>query len=197
MLEDEAIRVVVLHLRGKAFAWWIFESFSLRNVNIASYANLTKALVKGFDGRILETHMMGLHKEGQKKPLHENAMPLHRKMEEAKNLNQNLLEKELSSHILKQWSMGISFPKEDPIIERLPNHVANIEGNSVVRSRVDLAPHVEGRGALAPHRGILASLQGSPQDLMYGDQGTSHVLPVPLLRRCGNFKTQGGNREKA
>ena len=93
--------------------------------------------------------------------------------------------------------MGISFQKEDPIIERLPTHVANIEGSSAVRSEFDLAPHAEGRGALAPHIGMLASLQGSPQDLMYGDQGTSHVLPVPLLRRCGTLETQGGSREKA
>ena len=48
MLEDEAIIIAALHLRGKAFSWWIFESFSLRNVNIASYANFTKTLVKIF-----------------------------------------------------------------------------------------------------------------------------------------------------
>ena len=29
--EYEAIKVAALHLRGKAYAWWIFESFSLRD----------------------------------------------------------------------------------------------------------------------------------------------------------------------
>ena len=36
--EDEAIRVAVLHFGGKAYAWWIFESFSLKNSKTSSYA---------------------------------------------------------------------------------------------------------------------------------------------------------------
>ena len=58
-------------------------------------------------------------------------------------------------------------------------------------------PHAEEGGALAPSRGMLASLQESTQDLMCGDQGTTHVLHVPVLRRCGTMETQGGGREKA
>ena len=81
--KDEAIKVAVLHLRGKAYAWWIFESFSLRNVNIASYASFTKALVKIFDRRIHETHMVETNKKTQTKPLHENIGPLQKAMEEA------------------------------------------------------------------------------------------------------------------
>ena len=65
ILEDEAIKVAALHLRGKAYAWWIFESFSLRNVNISSYANFTKALVENFDRRIHEIHMVILNKKTQ------------------------------------------------------------------------------------------------------------------------------------
>ena len=57
-------------------------------------------------------------------------------------------------------------------------------------------PHAEKGGALTPNRGMLVSLQGSPQDFMCGDQGTTHVLHVPLLRRCGTMETQGGYREK-
>ena len=72
MLEDEAIKVAALHLRGKAYAWWIFESFSLRNINIASYASFTKALVEIFDRRIHETHMVEKNKKNQTKLLHEN-----------------------------------------------------------------------------------------------------------------------------
>ena len=81
ILGDEAIKVATLHLRGKAFAWWIFESFSLRNANIASYANFTKALVKRFDEKIHETHMVAVNKKTQAKPLHEN---LHHTLSEEK-----------------------------------------------------------------------------------------------------------------
>ena len=54
-------------------------------------------------------------------------------------------------------------------------------------------PHAEEGGALAPSGGILASLQGSPQDLMCGDQGTAHVS---LSRRFGTRETQGEGREE-
>ena len=74
--KDEAIKVAALHLRGKAFAWWIFESFSLRNVNISSYANFNKALVEIFDRRIHETHMVDLNKKNHIKPLHKNIVTL-------------------------------------------------------------------------------------------------------------------------
>ena len=36
--QEEAIRVATLHLQGKAYAWWLFESSSLKNVNISTYA---------------------------------------------------------------------------------------------------------------------------------------------------------------
>ena len=67
--------------------------------------------------------------------------------------------------------------------------VEDVEGNNAVRYGFDLAPHAEEGGALSPNIGMLASLQGSPQDLMCGDQGTTHVLHVPLLRRCGTMET--------
>ena len=180
-------------MRGKAYAWWIFESFSLKNVNTASYASLTRALLRRFGRRIHETHMVELNKGTQTKPLHENAIPLQKTMEEAENLHHTLPEENISSHTFEQGSMEISFSKRDTIIGRLPIHVAEIEGNNTVSSRDYLVPHAEEGGALAPSRGILASLQGSPQDLICGDQGTTHV---PLLRRCGTMETQGGGREK-
>ena len=64
------------------------------------------------------------------------------------------------------------FPKEDPIIGGLPTHVEEAEGNNTVTSRFDIAPHVEGGGALAPTRGIISSLQGSPQDIIHGGPST-------------------------
>ena len=83
-------------------------------------------------------------------------------MEEAKNLHHTLPEERLPPHTFEQGSMEISFSKRDPITGRFPTHVAEIEGNITVRSRVYLAPHAEEGGALAPSRGMLASLQGSP-----------------------------------
>ena len=145
MPKDEAIKVVVLHLRGKAYAWWIFESFSLRNVNIASYASFTKELVKIFYRRIHETHMVKKNKKNQVKPLHEN-------------FHHTLSEERFSSHTFEQRSMEISFSKRDPINGRLPIHVAEIERNNAFMSRGYLVPHAEEGGALSPNRGMLASL---------------------------------------
>ena len=55
--EDDAIKVAALHFGGKAYAWWIFESFSLNNENTSSYARFIKALVGRFYGKISETHV--------------------------------------------------------------------------------------------------------------------------------------------
>ena len=76
-------------------------------------------------------------------------------------MHDTLLEARPSSFILEQGGKEIPFPKEDSIIGGLPTHVEEAEGNNVVISKVDLAPHAEGGGALAPTRGVLASLQGS------------------------------------
>ena len=54
--EDEAIRVVALHLRGKAHAWWIFEYFSLINENTSSYAIFIETLVGRFGEKLPKTH---------------------------------------------------------------------------------------------------------------------------------------------
>ena len=156
--EDEAIKVVVLHMRGKAYASWIFESFSLRNVNTTSYASFTNALLIRFDRMIHDTHMVELNKGTQTKPLHENAIPLQKTMEEAEKLHHTLLEESISSHTFEQESMEVSLSKRDPIIGRFPIHVAEIEGNIFVSPRYYLVPHAEEGGALAPSRGILASL---------------------------------------
>ena len=105
--------------------------------------------MKIFDRRIHETHMVDINKETQTKPLHEN-------------LHHTFSKKKPSSHTFEQESMEISFSRRDPIIGELPLHVPEIEGNSVVMSRDYLVPHAEEGGALAPNRGMLASLQGSP-----------------------------------
>ena len=43
--EDEAIRVAALHLGGKVYAWWLFESFTLKNENTSSYAMFIRTLI--------------------------------------------------------------------------------------------------------------------------------------------------------
>ena len=53
--EEEALRVATLHLQGKAYAWCLFESSSLKGRNISSYARFTRRLVERFDERHFET----------------------------------------------------------------------------------------------------------------------------------------------
>ena len=66
--EGEAIRVAVLHFRGKVHAWWIFESFSLKNANTSSYARFIKTLVGTFGEKLPTTHE---HRKLERtKPLH-------------------------------------------------------------------------------------------------------------------------------
>ena len=53
--KEEAIRVATLHLQGKAYPWWLFESSSLKNANIYTYAKSTRMFVKRFDFKQFET----------------------------------------------------------------------------------------------------------------------------------------------
>ena len=92
--------------------------------------------------------------------------------------------------------MEISFSKRDPIIGEFPPNVVEIEGNNAIRSRDYLVAHVEEGGDLVPNGGMLAYFQEGSLDLICRGQGTTHVLPVPLLRRCETMETQGGSREK-
>ena len=67
VFEDEAIRVASLHLGGKAYAWWIFESFYLTKENTYSYARFIKTLVERFDGKHCEASLVEPNKLEQKK----------------------------------------------------------------------------------------------------------------------------------
>ena len=68
------------------------------------------------------------------------------------------LEARPSSCILAQGVMEVSLSREDLILEEFPTYVDEEKGNSAANHRADLVPHVEGGGAHAPIRGILASL---------------------------------------
>ena len=132
-----------------------------------------KTLIERFGRRNFETHVEETNTFKQTKPLHVmdetiDSKKFQRTMKEDDILHDNLLKVRPSSCILAQGGIQIPFPKEDSIIGGLPNYVEEVEGSNAVIYRVDLAPHVEGGGDLAPTRGILTTFQGSPQDLIHG-----------------------------
>lgn len=104
--KDEAMKVATLNFGGKAYAWWIFESFSLMNENTSSYARFTKTLVEIFYGKLSSIHVVELNKPKQTKPLHVmeetiNSTPLQKNIEEADILHHTLLEARPISYILE------------------------------------------------------------------------------------------------
>ena len=112
-------------------------------------------------------------------------------MEETDILQHILLDAKPLSHIPKQEGMGISFSREDPIVEMLPTHIDGVEGNIVVTYRAHPLPHAEGGGAHAPTRGILVFLQEVPQDLIHGcPRKISEQPDYPALQ------LEGGGREE-
>ena len=70
-LENESIKVAALHFEGKAYAWWMFEYFSLKNENTSTYAKFTRRLVRRFYAKHSETSLVELAKPKKTKPLHE------------------------------------------------------------------------------------------------------------------------------
>ena len=106
--EDEAIRFVALHFRGKAHAWWIFESCSLKNANTFSYARFIETLMERFGEKLPETHEQGKLKKT--KPLHVmEKNPFQKTIGGADIFHYTLLEAIPPIHILEQDGMGISF----------------------------------------------------------------------------------------
>ena len=95
------------------------------------------------------------------------------------------------SSFLAQGGKDISFSKEDLIIGGLPTHIEETKGNNVVTSRVDPTPHAEEGGALAPTRGVLAYLQGIPQDLIHGGPST-----ISEQHDCAAWQLEDEGREE-
>ena len=106
-------------------------------------------------------------------------------------MHYNFLEVIPSSCILAQGGKEIPFPKEDPIVGGFPTHVEEAKGNNAIISRVDIAPHADEGGAIAPTRGVLASLQRSPQDLIHGGPST-----ISKQHGCAALQPEGGGREE-
>ena len=63
--KGDAIRFAALHFRGKTYAWWIFESCSLKDANNSSYFRFIGTMMERFGGRKSKTHA-----EKQTKILH-------------------------------------------------------------------------------------------------------------------------------
>ena len=150
---------------GKVYAWWLFESVTLKNANTSSYAMFIRTLMKRFGRRNSETHVEETKSFNQTKPLHVmketiDSKTFQRTMEEADILHNALLESR--SSFLAQRGKEIPFSKEDQIIGGLPTHVEGDEGNNAVIYRVDIAPHVEVAGSLALTTRILEYFQGGP-----------------------------------
>ena len=55
---------------GKVYAWWLFESFALKNENTSSYAMFIRTLMERFGTKNSETHVEETNTSKQKKPLH-------------------------------------------------------------------------------------------------------------------------------
>ena len=87
--------------------------------------------------------------------------------------------------------MDVSLSREDLILEELPTYVDEEKGNSTVNHRANLVPHAEEGGAHAPIRGILASLQEGPQDLIHGGPST-----ICEQHGCSALQPEGGSREE-
>ena len=137
----------------------------MKNENTSSYAIFIRTSMRRFGRRNSETHVEEANTFKQTKPLHVlkktiDSKSLQKAMKEVDILHDALVE--ARSSFLAQRGKEIPFPKEDPTIGGLPNHVEEDEGNNAVISGVDIVAHAEEGGALDPTRGILADLQGSP-----------------------------------
>ena len=143
-----------------------------------------------FGEKLPKTHEQG--KLEKKKPFHViEETPLHKTMGEADILHYTFPEAKPPVHILEEEGMGITFSQWDPIVEMLPTHIDEEEGNKAVTSRAHPVPHVEGRGAPTPMRGILASLQEVPQDLIHRGPST-----ISEQHDCVALQLEGEGREE-
>lgn len=78
-------------------------------------------------------------------------------------------------------------------MEDFPTYDDEEKGNNVFNHRVDLVPHVEEGRAHAPIRGILASFQEGPQDLIHGGPSTiseQHDCAILQLEEGGGEREQ-------
>lgn len=125
--ENEAIKVAVLHLEGKAYSWWLFEYFSLKNENTSTYAKFIRRIVERFDEKSYETPSIESIKPYQTKILHGlarsiNSAPFQKTIEGEGNLYDTFpkakspLHEDISS---QEEDMEIPPSKEDQYLRSL------------------------------------------------------------------------------
>ena len=56
-----------MHFEGKAYAWWLFEYFSLKNENTPTYANFIRRILERFDEKSHETSLEQIKPKQNKK----------------------------------------------------------------------------------------------------------------------------------
>ena len=54
MVEEDALKMAILHLKGEANVWWFHGLKTLVHDHISSYEDFSKALVERFDRKYLE-----------------------------------------------------------------------------------------------------------------------------------------------
>lgn len=113
-----------------------------------------------FGEKLPNTHEQG--KLEKTKPLHVMRTPFYKTMGRADVFHYTLPEEKTPVHILEQKGMRITFSQRDPIVEMLPTHIDEEEGNIVVTSRAHPVSHAEEGGENSPIGGILVSLQEVP-----------------------------------
>ena len=104
----------MLHLGGKVYAWWLFESFTLKNANTSSHEIFIRTLMKRIGRRNSETHVEETNTPKQTKTLHVmeetiDSESFQRTMKEAVILHHTSFETRPSSCILAQGGKEIPF----------------------------------------------------------------------------------------
>ena len=199
----------MLHFEGKAYAWWLLKSFSLKNANTSTYAKFIEILVERFDDIPCETSSIATIKPPQTKLLHELGgsiypSPFLKTNEEEVRLFDTFprarypLEEGLPS---QKEDMKILSSKEDqdlrPLVEGKATSTSEEEEgeagqDNAVIIRAPQTPHEEKDGALAPRKETLALLQRVPKDLTHRALGKTHEQHVPSLPSDGILKIREG-----
>ena len=151
-VSKEAIQVVAMHLEGKAYAWWFYESSALKDANMSTYARFTRKLVKRFNEKHYETSLVELTKHTQTKPLHElegsiNPTPFQKTIEGIKKFHDTLLnatsppQKDLSCQREDMEELNKEPLNDDEATSIHNEGEGKRRGNSVVTTVADLVPH--------------------------------------------------------
>ena len=166
------IKVAAFHFEGKAYAWWLFEPFSLKNANTSTYARFIKRVVERFDEEYYEIPSMESIKPNRTKILHGlegslNLAPFQKTIEGDGNLY-DVFPREKSPLHEDLYSQGedmeITLSKEYQDLrstideETFSTMEERAEDDNAVMTRAHLGPHEEEYGVLTPRTKTIAIL---------------------------------------